>query len=280
MGDSTNSPSCRKCSNTAVGVSAFAAARTRPVILSAAICRATPARCSASRCPLRRASLRRMPGWMPDLLEERLAQTRRRSGASTVHTPDGDPLQRDDSSRQDYRTERDVWRATKSEGADGETRYSCQATELLNYTAPLKWWDARQYLEAYTSGNRTLPEICRGLFYLFYYYATLAFSDRWGRPARWLYNRFQAITGGIPFPRLKGRLPVGQPAPRRDLGLQPGDLVRVKSYDGDPCNAGHQTFEQRSLVRRRTRALLRQDLSCRAPASNVSSTKRAEKCGE
>ncbi len=126
---------------------------------------------------------------------------------------------------------RDVWRATKSEGADGETIYSCQATELLNYTTPLKWWDARQYLEAYTSGNRTLPEICRGLFYLFYYYATLAFSDRWGRPARWLYNKFQAVTGGIPFPRLKGRIPVGQPAPRRDLGLQPGDLVRVKSYD-------------------------------------------------
>jgi hypothetical protein len=147
------------------------------------------------------------------------------------HTPDGDPLQRDDSSRQDYRAERDVWKATKSESSDGEVIYSCQATELLNYTTPLKWWDARQYLEAYTSGNRTLPEICRGLFYLLYYYATLAFSDRWGRPARWLYNKFQAATGGIPFPRLKGRIPVGQPAPRRDLGLQPGDLVRVKSYD-------------------------------------------------
>ena len=40
----------------------------------------------------------------------------------------------------------------------------------------------------------------------------------------------QAITGGIPFPRLKGTIPVGQPTPRRDLGLRPGDLVRVKSY--------------------------------------------------
>jgi hypothetical protein len=102
---------------------------------------------------------------------------------------------------------------------------------LLNYTAPLKWWDPRQYVEAYTSGNRTLPQVCRGVFYLFYYYATLAFSDRWGRPARWAYNRFQAVTGGIPFPRLKGKIPVGEPTPRRDLGLQPGDLVRVRSYD-------------------------------------------------
>jgi hypothetical protein len=122
-------------------------------------------------------------------------------------------------------------RAIKSEGADGQARYSCQATELLQYTSPLKWWDARQYVEAYTSGNRTLPEVCRGLFYLFYYYATLAFSDRWGRPARWLYNRVQTATGGIPFPRLKGKSPVGQPTPRRDLDLRPGDLVRVRSYD-------------------------------------------------
>jgi hypothetical protein len=128
-------------------------------------------------------------------------------------------------------TESDVLAATTREGSDGDTRYSCQATELLNYTTPLRWWDARQYVESYRSGNRTLLEIGRGLLYLFYYYGTLAFSDRWGRPARWLYNRIQAITGGIPFPRLKGTIPVGRPTPRRDLGLRPGDLVRVKSYE-------------------------------------------------
>jgi hypothetical protein len=149
----------------------------------------------------------------------------------TLHTLNDEESQIDGSHWQDHHMERDVWRATKYEDAGGETRYSCQATELLNYTAPLKWWDARQYVEAYASGNRTLPEICRGLWFLFYYYATLAFNDRWGRPARWLYNQFQAVTGGIPFPRLKGKIPVGQPTPRRDLGLQPGDLVRVKPYD-------------------------------------------------
>lgn len=131
---------------------------------------------------------------------------------------------------QDHATELDVWRATKHETAEGETRYSCQATELLNYTAPLKWWDARQYLEAYTSGNRSFIEIFQGLWFLFYYYASFAFSDRWGRPARWLYNRVQAVTGGVPFPRLKGKIAVGQPTPRRDLALRPGDLVRVRSY--------------------------------------------------
>lgn len=136
-----------------------------------------------------------------------------------------------DSRRSEWRSEWDVWRATSSRDALGETRYSCQATELLNYTVPLKWWDARQYVEAYTSGNRTLPEIARGLAFLLYYYGTLAFSDRWGGPARWLYNRLQAIAGGIPFPRLKGTIPAGAPTPRRDLGLKPGDWVRVRSYE-------------------------------------------------
>ncbi|WP_175361089.1 hypothetical protein [Bradyrhizobium sp. STM 3843] len=128
-------------------------------------------------------------------------------------------------------TERDVLGATKHQDIGGDVRYSCQATELLNYTQPLGWWDARQYVEAYRAGNQTLQQLARGFWYLAYYYGTLAFSDRWGRPARWLYNRFQAITGGIPFPRMKGTIPVGQSTPRCDLGLQPGDLVRVKSYE-------------------------------------------------
>lgn len=140
-------------------------------------------------------------------------------------TPSGSSLPRE------QQADLNVWRATPHQDASGEKRYSCQATELLNYTVPLKWWDARQYVDAYTSGNRTLPEIVRGLAFLLYYYGSLAFSDRWGRPARWLYSRIQAVTGGIPFPRLKGKIPAGQPTPRRDLGLKPGDLVRVRSYE-------------------------------------------------
>jgi hypothetical protein len=128
-------------------------------------------------------------------------------------------------------TDADVRRSTACKDRNGTTRYSCQATELLNYTAPLKWWDARQYVEAYTSGNRSFLQVGRGLTYLFYYYASFAFSERWGRPGRWLYNRFQAITGGVPFPRLKGKIATGQLTPRRDLNLQAGDFVRVKSYD-------------------------------------------------
>ncbi|HLG45775.1 MAG TPA: hypothetical protein VKY24_05990 [Reyranella sp.] len=141
------------------------------------------------------------------------------------------PDEHDGPRQQGVCTDLDVWRATVASDVGQEPRYSCQATELLNYTAPLKWWDVRQYVEAYTSGNRTLAQVGQGLFFLFYCYATLALSEKWGRPARWLYNRFQAITNGIPFPRLKGRIPAGHPTPRRDLGLEPGDLVRIRPYD-------------------------------------------------
>ncbi len=45
------------------------------------------------------------------------------------------------------------------------------------------WWDVRQYVNLYRDGNRTLPEIARGLFYLSYYYGTLRYLQRqMGRP--------------------------------------------------------------------------------------------------
>jgi len=129
-------------------------------------------------------------------------------------------------------TDSDVVAAARRQDAGGDVRYSCQATELLKYTKPLAWWDVRQYVDLYRSNDKTLPEIARGFFYLLYYHGTLASSDKWGRPGRWLYNRFQATVGGIPFPREKGKIPSGQPTPRNDLDLKPGDLVRVKSYEG------------------------------------------------
>jgi hypothetical protein len=126
-------------------------------------------------------------------------------------------------------TESDVWRATKH-GLPGAQTYSCQATELLHFTAPLKWWDARQYVETYRSGNESLGKIVRGFSYLSYYYVTLSNWHGLGRPGRWLYDRFQLVWGGVPFPRRAGQIPVGEPTPRCDLGLKPGDLVRVKPY--------------------------------------------------
>jgi hypothetical protein len=127
-------------------------------------------------------------------------------------------------------TEEDIWRATKHQLAGGETRYRCQATELLHFTTPLKWWDARQYVETYRAGNASLSQILRGLFYLVYCHVTLARRPAIGCAARWLYDRFQTLWGGLPFPERKGSIPIGRPTPIRDLRLREGDLVRVKSY--------------------------------------------------
>ena len=130
-------------------------------------------------------------------------------------------------------TEADVHKATCAPNLKpgDEPVYVCQATRLPEYTKPLPWWDARQYLEDYTSGNASLWQIARGLVYVCYYYPTLSFSRRFGAPARWVYDQFQSLWGGPLFPRHRGRLPRGQPSPVISLNLQPGELVRVKSYE-------------------------------------------------
>ena len=128
-------------------------------------------------------------------------------------------------------TEADVLIATSvQDQASSEARYFCQATQLPYYTTPLKWWDIRQYGEDYLSGNVTVGQILRGLLYVSYYHLTLAKRNRLGRPARWLYDQFQSLIGGVPFPVKKGTSPVGQPTPASNLNLQPNEFVRVKSH--------------------------------------------------
>jgi hypothetical protein len=140
-------------------------------------------------------------------------------------------------------TEADLLAATQVQRS-GETIYSCQATALLDYARKLKWWDARQYVEAYSSGNRSATEVLKGLTYLFYYYG-LSSHARFGAPWRWLYDKLRPLWRGAPYPRRTGKIAVGKKAPKAELGLQAGDLVRIKSYeeilatlDGNCSNRG------------------------------------------
>jgi hypothetical protein len=128
-------------------------------------------------------------------------------------------------------TEADVLKATRAGSAGTEPIYSCQATELLEFTTPLGWHDPRQYLEDYTSRNTSLGRIIRSFAFVAYHYGSLAYRGRSGIPARWLYDRLQALYGGVPYPKRKGMIPRQQPTPVVDLNLQAGDLVRVKAYD-------------------------------------------------
>jgi hypothetical protein len=129
-------------------------------------------------------------------------------------------------------TEALVLDATKSDDQpEGKgIRYACQATELPGYTQPLKWWDARQYAEDLGSGNISLARMSRGFLYFAYAKATMARRPKLGRPARWIYDRFQSLWGGVPFPRRGGDLNSDKDAPMLDLQLQPGDLVRVRPH--------------------------------------------------
>jgi hypothetical protein len=128
-------------------------------------------------------------------------------------------------------TEMDVRAGTKvpAEGASDGTTYVCQATHLKYATQPLAWWDLRQYLEDYASGNVRLSQLLAGI--VFQVWHTLAEAGLGiGTAMRWIYERFQKLRGGPPYPSRIGKVPKGSPTPTMRLDLRPGELVRVKGY--------------------------------------------------
>jgi len=127
-------------------------------------------------------------------------------------------------------SEADVIAATRVSKTETEVPiYSCQATRLLSATTPLSPWDPRQYVEDLTSGNIGLRKMINGFIYMGYQ-KLINLGIGLGAPLRWLYDAFQRVIGGIPYPRRQGKIPNGAATPAVNLGLQPGELVRVKSY--------------------------------------------------
>ena len=117
-----------------------------------------------------------------------------------------------------------------SEQADSaEPIYVCQSTQVAAATRPLRWWDLRQYAEDYASGNVRPFQLLSA--FVFFVWHTLATSGLGlGALLRWVYDRFQALRGGTPYPWRTGKLPAGSKTPSATLNLQPGELVRVRSY--------------------------------------------------
>jgi hypothetical protein len=124
-------------------------------------------------------------------------------------------------------TKEDVMAATQAVNGDNEVLYFCQGTELLDFTKPISRWNIRQYWEDYSSGNVTLGGMSKGFIYAGFWFFSNA-GIGLGRPLRWFYNAFQFLWG--PYPRKVGEIPEGESTPTSDLNLQPGELVRVKSY--------------------------------------------------
>ena len=128
-------------------------------------------------------------------------------------------------------TETVVSANTKVSSPDGGSpRYVCQATHVQSATKPLAWWDLRQYLEDYSSGNVGLERLLGGFVYSCYHHLAQA-GIGLGPAMRWFYNTFHSLWGGTLYPRTPGLIPEGQPTPFLALNLKPGELVRVKSHE-------------------------------------------------
>jgi len=106
----------------------------------------------------------------------------------------------------------------------------CQTTQIPVATSNLEWWDLRQYLEDYSSGNVGLDRVLSSLFYSLYYNLSQA-GIGLGKPMRWLYGKIRFLWGGPIWPRKPGVIPPGSPTPTVSLNLQPGELARVKSHE-------------------------------------------------
>jgi hypothetical protein len=124
-------------------------------------------------------------------------------------------------------TEGDLVKATRQILPDGTIKYQCQATEFPHYTTRVRSHNFDQLLEDITSRNVGLAEFVRTMTFVVY--------ERLTKPAdrllsRRIYDGFQRIWGGVPYPRLRGVHPDPKNAPLNPLNLQPSELVRVKPY--------------------------------------------------
>lgn len=137
---------------------------------------------------------------------------------------------RSTDNRQPPCTESTLWNHVQLPTIQNESStYVCQMTAIPEATQPLSWWDPRQYVKDYTSGNVSLKQILIGFIYWTYYSISEA-GIGVGRPMRWFYDLLSPLWRGSLFPRKAGFIPTGQTTPLVTLNLQPGELVRVKPH--------------------------------------------------
>ncbi len=127
-------------------------------------------------------------------------------------------------------TESVVRERTQLRDRDGAgVSYTCQTT-WVQHEKLLAWWDIRQYIEDYTSGNITLGRLISGAIYSMYFNLSQA-GIGLGPAMRKFYEVARPLWHGIPWPRAVGSIPDGDPTPAAALNLQPGELVRVKPVE-------------------------------------------------
>lgn len=163
--------------------------------------------------------------WKEDWLKP-AGRTSQKKTARHAATPPRDP----ESEESQICNESQVFAGSQAYNPNGGApRFKCQATQLPYATKDLDSWDVRQYFEDYFSGNVGLRQLLDGLVYSMYYRLSQA-GIGLGPAMRWFYDKFHPLWHGTQFPRKCGRIPVGEPTPTATLDLQPGELVRIKSY--------------------------------------------------
>jgi hypothetical protein len=130
-----------------------------------------------------------------------------------------------------------VLKSQKEPFDDGETRWSCQGTEMQRaapQSLPLK--QLSQYREDVRSGNAR-PQAVLSAF-------AIAVFNRYQNLSKRFLPRFLLIRGGLHWGFLQGGVSSGR-TPTEHLDLQPGELVRIKSreeimatLDGNLLNRG------------------------------------------
>ncbi len=108
--------------------------------------------------------------------------------------------------------------------ATSEAIYSCQATDIREFTSDLPWWNLWQYIRDIRSGNllRGLGD-SKGEKLL---ETSLGIVDVFRTILIEVFNKFQSFRKGVQYPHIQA-LPAASPA--GELSLQPGEFVQVRS---------------------------------------------------
>jgi hypothetical protein len=115
---------------------------------------------------------------------------------------------------------------TRQPHQNGTPLYRCQATEMLKATEPLSPWNPRQYIRDVRSGNVRAWDLFKSLCWSVFRWMTE--HVRGFKIQVWLFNKIQSLRDGSPFRMLAtGRTTT----PKEQLGLAPGEQVRVKSVE-------------------------------------------------
>ena len=180
---------------------------------------------------------------MPDLLEGSLAEADRARQPANAQRAVAAAL----ASRAGC-TEDVLHSSIRIPPAPGETEptYVCQNTQIKFATQPLPWWDVRQYVEDYTSGNVPLSRACRSA-------CCIRSGGPLPKPAsvsarRCAGSTISSSARSAARPIRSGRTacPRARRCRARTLDLQAGEMVRVKPYK-DILKTLDSTYRNRGL---------------------------------